>query len=317
MVEAYLNGIFPRSKALIAATRGLDRGRVTDAEARETFEGDVRDLVKLQLHAGFDYVSDGLLNWQDLFRPLAEAWEGLELGGLTRWFDNNSFYRQPVINTPVQPHSLAKEFLQTGLLPSGGRWQAVLPGPYTFLSLAENHHYPSERDAMAALTKGLHTVAADLRDLGFALLHFQEPALAVDPPDAEGLADVREAYGDLRTPGVQTALHLFFGSAWPLLSDLLEFPVDLVGVDLYQEDLHRLGEVDFTKGLVCGCVDARNSHLEDPSEVAALAARLRDELEPPEVVLAPNADLEFLPRSVARAKVEVLGAAKEQLEEAS
>ncbi len=160
-------------------------------------------------------------------------------------------------------------------------------------------------------------VAADLRDLGFALLHFQEPALAVNPPDADGLADVREAYEGLQTPHMRTALHLFFGSALPLLPDLLDFPVDLIGVDLYQEDLHRLGEVDFTKGLVCGCVDARNSHLEDPAEVAALAARLRDELEPPEVVLAPNADLEFLPRSVAQAKIEVLGAAKNQLEEDS
>lgn len=317
MVEAYLNGIFPRSRSLIAATRGLDRGRVTEAEARETLEGDVRDLVKLQLQAGLGYVSDGLLNWQDLFRPFTEAWEGLALGGLTRWFDNNSFYRQPVINAPVQPHSLGKEFLQVGLLPKGQPWQAVLPGPYTFLTLAENHHYPAERDALEALTEGLRTVAGDLRDLGFALLHFQEPGLAVDPPDTEGLADVREAYEGLRTPDVRTALHLFFGSSMPLLPNLMDFPVDLVGVDLYQEDLHRLGEVDFTKGLVCGCVDARNSHLEDPGEVAALVTRLRDDLEPPEVILAPNADLEFLPRPVARAKVEVLGAAKDQLEEAS
>ncbi|MEE9592860.1 MAG: hypothetical protein V3W28_04685, partial [Thermoplasmata archaeon] len=129
MVEAYLNGIFPRSEALVAATRGLDRGRVTEAEAQETLEGDVRDLVRLQLQAGLDYVSDGLLNWQDLFRPFTEAWEGLELGGLTRWFDNNSFYRQPVINAPVQTHSLGKEFLHVGLLPNGQPWQAVLPGP--------------------------------------------------------------------------------------------------------------------------------------------------------------------------------------------
>jgi 5-methyltetrahydropteroyltriglutamate--homocysteine methyltransferase len=316
MVEAYLNGIFPRSKALIAATRGLDRGRVSVAGAQEALEQDVRDLVALQLEAGFGYLSDGLLNWQDLFRPLVEAWEGLELGGLTRWFDNNTFYRQPVMSAPLLPHAMAKEFTQVGLLHDTHAWQAVLPGPYTFLTLAENHHYGSPREALHALTDGLKATASALREEGFRLLHFQEPALAVNPPDGDGLADLREAYEHLRVPGTKAALHLFFGSAQPLLPDLLDFPIDMLGLDLYQEDLDRLKDVDFTKTMVCGCVDARNSHLEEPAEVAGLVARLREELDPPEVILAPNADLEFLPRSVARAKVEVLGAATKQLEEA-
>ncbi|MFQ6013351.1 MAG: hypothetical protein ACE5LS_06880 [Thermoplasmata archaeon] len=316
MVEAYLNGIFPRSKALIGATRGLDRGRVPEAEVRATLEGDVRDLVAWQVEAGFGHVSDGLLNWPDLFRPFAGAWKGVELGGLTRWFDNNTFYRAPVITAPLQPRPVAKEFFQVGLLPDGHPWQAVLPGPYTFLTRAENHAYASSGEALHALADALKATAEDLREGGFRLLHFQEPALAVDPPDADGLAEVRAAYEVLRTSGMQTALHLFFGSAQPLLPDLLDFPVDLLGVDLYQEELDELKELDFTKALVCGCVDARNSHLEEPGEVAALVAWLREALAPPSVVLAPNADLEFLPRTVARAKVKVLGAAKKELEAA-
>ena len=315
MLEAYLNGIFPRSEALIAATRGLDRGRVSEAEAQETLERDARELITLQVEAGFGYVSDGLLNWQDLFRPLVEAWEGLELGGLTRWFDNNTFYRQPVLSAPLIPHAMGKEFTQVESLPDSHIWQAVLPGPYTFLSLAENHHYGSPREALHALTRGLGTVGRALQEEGFRLLHFQEPGLAVNPPDVDGLADLKEAYGDLRVAGTETALHLFFGSAQSLLPDLLDFPVDLLGLDLYQEDLDQLKDLDFTKTLVCGCVDARNSHLEEPDEVAGLVARLRERLDPSGLVLAPNADLEFLPRSVARAKVKVLGAAKKHLEE--
>ncbi len=315
MVEAYLNGIFPRSSALIAATRGLDRGRVSEAGAQETLEQDVRDLVALQLEAGFDYISDGLLTWQDLFRPLVEAWDGLELGGLTRWFDNNTFYRQPVISSPLVPHPMPNQFAQVGLLPDTHEWQAVLPGPYTFLNLAENHHYGSPREALDALTDGLKATASALQAGGFRLLHFQEPALAVNPPHEDGMASLKQAYEKLRVPGTKAALHLFFGSAQPLLPDLLDFPIDMLGLDLYQEDLDHLKDLDFTKTLVCGCVDARNSHLEDPAEVAGLAARLRETLNPPDVVLAPNSDLEFLPRSVARAKVEVLGAAKKNLEE--
>ncbi|MFQ5919964.1 MAG: hypothetical protein ACE5I4_07995, partial [Thermoplasmata archaeon] len=155
-----------------------------------------------------------------------------------------------------------------------------------------------------------------LREEGFRLLHFQEPALAVSPPNGQGFADLKDVYGNLRIPGAKTALHVYFGSARPHRPELLDFPADLVGLDLYQEDLDALQEVDFTKTLVCGCVDGRNSHLEEPTEVAALVRRLRDGLNPPEVAIAPNADLEFLPRSVARAKVKVLGDAKRHLEDA-
>ncbi|MFQ5909001.1 MAG: hypothetical protein ACE5JE_09310 [Thermoplasmata archaeon] len=317
MVEAYLNGIFPRSQALIAATRGFDRGRVSESEVQEALEQDVQDLVALQLQAGFDYISDGLLNWQDLFRPFAETWDGLEPGGLTRWFDNNTFYRKPVIAGPLRPRPMAKAFLRIDSLPDTHPWQAVLPGPYTFLTLGEDHHHASPQEGLRALTDGLKTAATALGKEGFQLLHFQEPGLAVSPPEGEGLAELKEAYQDLRIPGTKTALHLYFGSAQPLLPDLLDFPVDLLGLDLYQEELDRLKDMDFTKTLVCGCVDARNSHLENPAEVAELVTGLRERLDPPEVVLAPNADLEFLPRSVARAKVEVLGSAKTRLEETS
>ena len=36
-----------------------------------------------------------MLAWQDLFRPLVDASEGLEAGGLTRFLDTNTFFRAP------------------------------------------------------------------------------------------------------------------------------------------------------------------------------------------------------------------------------
>ena len=36
-----------------------------------------------------------MLRWQDLFRPLLEASEGLDPGALTRFLDTNTFYRAP------------------------------------------------------------------------------------------------------------------------------------------------------------------------------------------------------------------------------
>ena len=47
-----------------------------------------------QREAGLDYLSDGLLNWQDIFRPFDEAARGLEPGPLTRFLNTNTFYRR-------------------------------------------------------------------------------------------------------------------------------------------------------------------------------------------------------------------------------
>ncbi len=139
----------------------------------------------------------------------------------------------------------------------------------------------------------------------------------VTPPDEDGWDVVGQAYEALRrTDGLSRSLHVFFAPVGAALPDLLELPVDALGLDLYEEDLDILAEVDFNKALACGCVDARNSLLESPEEIAQQVARVRDLLSPPQLLLCPNADLEFLPRPVAEAKVRALGQAVPLLEEA-
>src|SRR2546423_590883 len=45
--------------------------------------------------AGLDLLADGMLRWQDHFRPLLKQADGLETGALTRFLDTNTFYRAP------------------------------------------------------------------------------------------------------------------------------------------------------------------------------------------------------------------------------
>lgn len=317
MVQLYLSGICPRSEPLISATRGLDRGRVTEEEVEAAREADVERLVRLQLEAGCDYVLDGLLNWQDLFRPFVEHWDGLEAGPLTRWFDNNTFFRQPVLVGPVEGAPLPEAYARTDLLPKGTPWKAVLPGPYTFRALAEDRHYGDEGKALEAIAAALAATAADLGQRGFALIQLQEPSLGGDSLEGVDWTALREAYQVLYDAAPTLALHVFFGPVSPHLDALADLPVGILGIDLYRERGEALTEATLRKAVALGCVDARNSLVEKPSDVAARAAELRDVLGPPEVILSPNADLEFLPLAVAEKKVRVLGEAKAKLAEAS
>ena len=67
--------------------------RIDDVERQRAADLDV--LVSAESEAGFDLLSDGMLAWQDLFRPLVDASEGLEAGALTRFLDTNTFFRAP------------------------------------------------------------------------------------------------------------------------------------------------------------------------------------------------------------------------------
>src|SRR5437762_6289034 len=118
-LEAFAPGLYPRSEALVQATRDLDRGRTTEEAVDEQVARDMDELVSVQQGAGLDLLADGMLRWQDHFRPLLEAADGLETGALTRFLDTNTFFRAPKA-TAVAPILSA---------PLDERYVAPLPGP--------------------------------------------------------------------------------------------------------------------------------------------------------------------------------------------
>ena len=75
-MRAYAPGIYARSEELVQATRDLDRGRATEEAVAAQQDADLRAFLYAQREAGLDYFSDGLLNWQDIFRPFDTAAEG-------------------------------------------------------------------------------------------------------------------------------------------------------------------------------------------------------------------------------------------------
>src|SRR5262245_12564152 len=107
MPFAHLTGIFPRSEKVVELTRSVDRKRATPAALADAVAADERTLTALQREGGLDYLVDGQLRWQDLLRPLTDGTPGMHAGGIIRWFDNNAFFRHPVITGALQPSGKA------------------------------------------------------------------------------------------------------------------------------------------------------------------------------------------------------------------
>lgn len=303
MAFAHLTGIFPRSEELIAATRAFERGRLDQPALDRLVEEDTRRLVALQVEHGLDYVTDGLLRWQDLLRPLSDELPGVHAGPVTRWFDNNSFYRRPVIERRLRPTGEAVLRWVTVRALEGRPWKAILPSPWAFVALAEDRAYGDEEALLRDVAEVLRAEAQSLVRAGCRYLQFSDPALVARPRDGavpraqKALARVVEGLD------VRTALYTFFGDAAPVLPALLDFPVDEIGFDLYATEVDRLEGQVREKVLLLGALDGRNSLLEDAEETARTVRRVADRLGANGVGVVPSCDLEFLPWEVAVAKV--------------
>jgi 5-methyltetrahydropteroyltriglutamate--homocysteine methyltransferase len=299
-MRAFVPGIYARSEVLVQATRDLDRGRTTAEAVDEHFERDRRELVAVQEDAGLDLLSDGLLRWQDLFRPLAEAAEGLSARPLVRFLDTNTFFRAVL----VEGKPRLTEPLPAPELPEG-RWLATLPSPTAFARAADGGVEP-------------RAVAADLlapqieayAQAGCALVALSDPFVAHEG----GAAELVGALAEL-PQSVPLSVNLPFSDASSVLAELADAPIASVGVDFYLTPLDAVPE-NYPKEIMAGIVDARSSVVEDPSELARFVGELGLR-KPAELSLIPNGDLQFVSEPIARQKIARLGGARQPLEEAA
>lgn len=311
-ISAYQHGIYPRSESVVQATRDLDRGRTTPDRVEEAFRRDKEEFLDLQRNAGLDLLSDGLLRWQDLFRPLVESSQGLEAQVLVRWFHNNSFFRAPAVRGKPAFGDSGQWFEPNGF--SEPR-VATLPSPFLFSRAAQSDQ---DRDAlMLDLAKDvLAPAAAKLVAAGSSLVHLEEPWLPSSGIEDSSWEALEQALGPIReaTEDATLVLHLYYGDASPYVDRLRRFPVDAVGIDFTDTDLDSLS-APLETGLVAGVLDGRRSVIEDPEEVAGFVFRVVDRLEPSTLHLSSGSDLELLGEQVARKKVEVLGETARRVKE--
>ena len=304
-IKAYTPGIYARSEELVQATRDLDRGRTTVEAVEKQREADMRSFLGIQREAGLDYLSDGLLNWQDIFRPFDEAASGLEPGPLRRFLNTNTFFRAPAATgeAPRLLEPLGEPYFRVGDLPRN-RWVATLPSPHALAASAAGDLTPR------AVAEGILGPQIQwLAQNGCAMVVLQETVLFGGRIDGYPLGDALDA---LQSP-LPIALQLPFGDSGDILGKLLELDVEAIGVDFYATDLEALPR-PFPKTLLAGVIDARNSLLEETEQLAKFGLQLLEELDG-ELHLVPNGDLQFVPEEMARHKVARLGKAAKVLKE--
>ena len=323
------------------AERPAERPRAMTAEERaRMLDQAVPFAVAMQETAGIDILSDG--EWRrphfhDFIARRIAGFEPLTVQG----------YYSAVVAPLEVDESLTADEARFLLAHSAGRVKIALPSPY--LMARRMYHptesaraYPTREAFMAALVPILRRELETLRDLGVALVQFDDPAIGalVDParrrefddPDRELAAaiDYLNQVVD-GVAGVATALHVCRavglrswsneGGYEPILAGLYRARVDLLMLEFA---MPVAGDVDVfarfpTDRLIgLGCVDIRTEALEGPDVVVARVERALRYLHPDQLVLNP--DCGFAPSSMLPIpldepyfKLRALGLAAERL----
>jgi 5-methyltetrahydropteroyltriglutamate--homocysteine methyltransferase len=239
---------------------------------------------------------------------VARRLAGVEIGGLQRYLDTNTYYRQPEITGAIkfkEPVLVAAwQFAQEK---SSRPVKAIVPGPYTLATLSADKHYGSREKLALAFAEALRGEVEALAAAGCKQIQVNDPVIVFNKDD---YGTFHKAITKLLDgiSGAETGVYTWFGDCTGILAQMQELPCDVIGLDFEAGpgNWEALESATFEKKLGAGIIDARNTRLETAAEVAESVKRLSAAVPAERLYVNPSCGLEYLPREVALEKLKVM-----------
>ena len=304
MVLSASFGTYPRPNALREyqiKTYGKQKkiDYVPTPEDKKQLTQAMREVVGDQ--SGLDIITDGMLTWDDYLASIAVKFKGIRMSGLIRHFDNNQYYRRPVIEGEISSNGsfLTESFELLKELNPGSKTKVVIPGPYTLSDLSENKFYGDQAEVISAFSEALQTEVAAI-DADY--IQIDEPSLTYIPDKKliDLVAD--ELRNIVSKVSGKTIISSYYGKLNRSFLDL-DGIADYLGVDVvsFKTNYEKLIQSGVKK-VQLGVLDARNTKIEDEVTVKNKI----DLIDSDDIIISTNCGLEFLPREYALRKVELL-----------
>jgi 5-methyltetrahydropteroyltriglutamate--homocysteine methyltransferase len=282
----------------------------------EVYEETRAEVVEAQQTAGLDRIVEGQLRWDDMLAHPLTVHDSVETRGIVRYYDNNNFYRDPVVTGDLDfDGDVADELASAAELAGSDPLQAVLPGPYSLADLATDEHYGDEETFLAAVGEFLAGEAEAFPDV--ETLFLLEPSLVENPPGDGRDARASEA---IDTVASATDADVVVQSYWGSLDEkvhahLLDADVDAVGYDLvadHEGAVENVNEYGTKDSVALGLVDGQNTRVESPETITERVEWFEEQTPVNEfetVYLTSNTELFYLPYAKFEEKLAALGEA--------
>ena len=281
----------------------------------ETYATVREELIARQKTAGLDRVVEGQARWDDMLAHPLAVHDSVETRGLVRYYDNNNFYREPVVTGELTPDGdVAAEL--TAAAEHADSLQAVLPGPYSLAELATDEYYGDEAaflDAVAAFLAGEAEQFPAIETL-FLL----DPSLVTDPPEDDTHERLPAAI-DTVADAVEADVVVYpYWGALPekTYASVMDADIDALGFDLVSEpdaNVYNAQEYGTPDDVALGVVDGQNTRVESPDTIRERVDRFdRQTPEVGRVYATTNTGLFYLPVNRFEETLDTLGAVARQ-----
>ncbi|GGL54814.1 5-methyltetrahydropteroyltriglutamate--homocysteine methyltransferase [Halocalculus aciditolerans] len=319
-------GLFPLpddARETLADLKGHQKGDLVSGDEPPEIEAVYDDArathLDTQQAAGLDLHVEGQARWDDMLAHPLTVNDAVDTGGIVRYYDNNNFYRDPIVTDALEASGdVARDLERAG--EHTDSLQAVLPGPYSLAELATDDYYGDDADFLAALGDFLAGEAAEFPDVD--ALFLLEPSLATDPPGDGPDARASDA---IDTVASAVDAPVIVQSYWGALPDkvyahLLDADIDGVGLDLVSapdDNAVLVGEYGAPDAISLGLVDGQNTLVESPDIIEERLDWFTERLPGMDFTttyLTPNTELFHLPTNKFEAKLDALATAADRVD---
>ena len=279
---------------------------------------DVRtELIDDQVSAGLDRIVEGQGRWDDMLAHPLCVHENVETRGIVRYYDNNNFYRDPVVTGELTENGdVAAELEAATTLADDGdhadSLQAVLPGPYSLADLATDEYYGDDAEFLDAIAEFLAAEVAGFPE--HATLFLLEPSLVVNPP-GDGVDERASAAIDrvATASDADVVVHTYWGALTEKVhAHLLDADIAAIGYDFVtnvEDNLYNINEYRTKDSIALGLVNGQNTLVEAPETVAERIEWIEAHVPAQEfetIYATTNTELFYLPENKYKAKLEAL-----------
>lgn len=293
----------------------------------------LRVALQEQQQAGIDIVSDGEQTRQHFVTTFIEGLQGVdfERRETVKIRDRYEASVPTVVGPVSRPTSVFVEDAKFLRQQTDQPIKWALPGPMTMVDTLYDPHYKSREKLAWEFAKLLNQEAKELVAAGVDIIQFDEPAFNVffDEVNDWGIACLEKATAGL---ACETAVHICYGygikantdwkktlgSEWrqyeEVFPKLQQSTLDIISLECHNSRVPiELLELIRGKKVMVGAIDVASQTVETAAEVAATLRNALQYVDADKLYPSTNCGMAPLPRAVARAKLNALGAGAELL----
>ena len=280
--------------------------------------------IREQEQAGLDIITDGEIRRESYSNRFATALDGVDIDNPGTALDRSGHpnpvprivgeirRRQPIVVEDL-------EFLRAH---TDKPVKMTVPGPFTMSQQVQNDYYAGDSAAAMAYAVAVNEEVRDLFNAGADIVQLDEPYMQARPEKAReyGLKALNRALEGITGT---TAVHICFGyaaiiherpSGYSFLPELSACACRQVSVETAQSGLDcdvlaKLGN----KQIMVGCLDLSTHDVETPEVIVSRIKRALPYVAAENIILAPDCGMKYLPRGVARGKIQAMVEAAKRL----